>query len=137
MSVSYRRDLPRPVVVITWPEGQPDIRTVQSTVDAIFADANRPAELRILSDWSQSMGVPDTEYVQGFVWMLHDWGRRGLRQWATVVRPDSVASYGMGRMVEIRADDADVAYRVFRDLDDAIAWLGTGVRSGARDPGRE
>jgi hypothetical protein len=133
MSVRYYRDLSRPIVVITWPDGAPDIGTVQSTVDGILADPDRPGELRILSDWRGSTEVPDTDYVQSFVWMLTEWGRRGLRQWATVVRSDSVASYGMGRMVEIRAEEAGVTYRVFRDFDDALSWLGSSVRSSARD----
>lgn len=133
MSVSYRRDLSRPVVVITWPEGRVDIAMVQSTVDAILADPERPADILILSDWRASSDVPGTDYVQAFVWMLSDWGRRGLRQWATVVRPDSIASYGMGRMVEIRAEDAGVSYRVFRDFDDALSWLGSSVKTGTRE----
>ena len=133
MSVSYRRDLSRPVAVITWPQEMPDIRVVQATVDRILADPDRPADVRILSDWRGSKDVPGSDYVQAFVWMLGDWGRRGLRQWATVVPEDSVASYGMGRMVEIRSEDTGVDYRVFREVEDALAWLGTGVRSGTRD----
>lgn len=135
MSVTYRHDLPRPIVVITWPDSSANIGMVQATVDAIFADPARPAELRILSDWRNATDVPGTDYVQAFVWMLNDWARRGLRQWATVVRSDSIASYGMGRMVEIRADDdSGVVYRVFRDFDDALSWLGSSVKSGVREP---
>jgi hypothetical protein len=132
MSVTYRRDLPTPVVIITWPRILPDIKIVQSTMESILADSDRPREFGVVSDWRASTDPPSTGYVQGFLSLLNGWERHGLRRWATVVPRDSTASFGMGRMVEIRAEDG-VPYRVFRDYDDALAWVGTGARSGARD----
>jgi hypothetical protein len=133
MSVTYRRDLPTPVVIITWPRIFPDIQVVQSTMETILADSDRPREFGVVSDWRVSTDAPSIDYVQAFLSLLNSWGRHGLRRWATVVARDSTASFGMGRMVEIRAEEDGVAYRVFRDYDDALAWVGTGARSGTRD----
>jgi hypothetical protein len=133
MSVTYRRDLQTPVVIITWPRIFPDIQVVQSTMESILSDADRPREFGVVSDWRVSTDPPTIEYVQAFLSFLNSWERHGLRRWATVVPRDSTASFGMGRMVEIRADEAGVAYRVFRDYDDALTWVGTGARSGTRE----
>jgi hypothetical protein len=133
MSVTYRRDLPTPVVIITWPRIFPDIQIVQTTMESILADSDRPREFGVVSDWRASTDPPSIEYVQGFVSLLNSWEREGLRRWATVVPRDSTASFGMGRMVEIRTEAAGVPYRVFREYDDALAWVGTGARTGARD----
>jgi hypothetical protein len=100
---------------------------VRATVEGILADPSRPAEFGLLSDWRSAPDAPDTRFVNDFLESLKAWSTKGLRKWATVIRVDSIASYGMGRMVEIRADANGNAYRVFRDYDTAIAWLTTEI----------
>ena len=133
MSVAYRRDLPSPVVVITWPKILPDIQVVQSTMTSILADEERPREFSILSDWRDSPEAPGMDDVRGFLLLLEEWRHQGLRRWATVVRRDATAAYGMGRMVEIRAEEVGGAYRVFREFDDALEWVGSNAHQPVRD----
>lgn len=57
--------------------------------------------------------------------------RRGKAKAAIVV--DSDLAFGMGRMVELRADGRlDPNFRIFRDMDEARRWLGGEQADSAR-----
>jgi hypothetical protein len=44
-----------------------------------------------------------------------------------VVAADSAAAYGVGRQVESHSELSGLQYRVFREYDEALAWLGGAV----------
>src|SRR5262245_30718676 len=108
------------LVVITWPAIAPDIQLTRAAVEALLADPRLKAGYAVVSDWRQETAAPTAAYVQGFIDLLRSVEQRGIRRWATVVPPDALVAYGVGRMTEANAELSALAYRVFRDYDEAV-----------------
>ncbi len=88
--------------------GDPELRSgIHELIDLRSAD---------LAEISSGL-IPEVASVFG----AHDRGRTEAR--IAIVASDD-AAYGLSRMYQAYRDDAPFELRVFRDLEDARAWLG-------------
>jgi hypothetical protein len=101
----------------------PDIEVTGETIDAILADPDFRPGFGVLSDWRLGLILATDAYIEGFLDLLKAAEQRGVRKWATVVDPSSLAAYGVGRKAETQSELQGLTYRVFRDYDQALAWL--------------
>jgi len=79
----------------------------------------------VISDWRAATGGPDQAFIDAFLVFCQSIRRaRGLTgRWATVVSATPDGEYGAGRVAEIQAGEAASESRIFRSLEDALAWV--------------
>jgi hypothetical protein len=87
---------------------------------AIAAPAYQPA-MPILSD-RRHASAPSSTFVR-LMTLLFERHREILRGTAVAILVSSTAAYGMARMQEVLAENADVLVRPFTDYDEAVQWL--------------
>jgi hypothetical protein len=102
--------------------------TDQDVVSCISALRDDP-ELRPGMDALSDMREIEVAFTsQGIVAIKELLDRAGpevrVRRIATVT--DSLVAYGMGRVTEALLDETTLKYRVFREMDEALVWLGVG-----------
>ena len=122
----YSFDHSRDRVILRWPAIEPDMAIVRSTVEEMLTDPAMKSGYSVLSDWRQATKLPAPNYVHSFINFLETLRPRGLRRWATVVAAESDGAFGVGRQIEAYAELGGMKYRVFRQYDDALAWLDGG-----------
>ena len=116
------------IVVITWPDVEPELGLWRASVERVLADPLVENGMGIVSDRRQLTRVPSTAFIRGFISTLELYVRTGkfTGRFATVVSPNEIAVYGMARMAELLGDHPKLPYRVFKDFDEAVAWVREG-----------
>ena len=79
----------------------------------------------MISDWRAATGGPDQAFVDAFL-VFSQSVRRARRltgRWATVISTALDGEFGAGRTAEIQAGESGSDSRVFKSLDDALAWV--------------
>jgi hypothetical protein len=111
-------------VVITWAPGVPVFNPWMTTMDQLLTDPAFKPEFAVISDWRGATGSPDKAFVDAFLVFCQSLrrSRRLTGRWATVITADSPEPSGLGRTAELQAAEAGSDYRVFNDLDEALAW---------------
>jgi hypothetical protein len=112
------------VAVITWPDVQPELDVWRTWFERVLGHPDFEPDFGIVSDRRALTVSPDATFVRGFIGVVSGVAGAGRfhGRWATVVAPRQVGVYGMGRMTEILSEPHPVEYRVFTDLDEAVAW---------------
>jgi hypothetical protein len=123
MAFEYRIDADRRVVVAR-PQTAPSLEDWIDVLDRLGADPHMLPEFGIVSDRRHVTSAPDLTYVRGSIQALAD--RRAFSETRRIAIVTShLASFGMARMAEVYAEARGLHFRVFMDLDEAIAWAGT------------
>jgi hypothetical protein len=114
--------------------GPVTLEEVMEHFRTLRADPRLPAHPDVLLDLRETTSVPDREQIRS--------AAEGAGQLADVVRWGACAivasrdvMFGMSRMFEVFAEQHFEATQVFRELGDAVAWLGS-RSAGARSLGR-
>jgi hypothetical protein len=102
--------------------GAVNLGEVSQHFRALEAERELPDPLDVLLDLSVTAAVPDAEQIQLIAAEIRRLlGRIHWGVCAIVATRDLV--FGVSRVLEVRAEDAFVATRVFRDSDAAEAWI--------------
>jgi hypothetical protein len=111
-------------VVITWAAGVPVFNPWMTTMERLLAHPEFKPEFAVISDWRAATGSPDQAFVDAFLVFCQSLrrARRLSGRWATVIAAGSGEQSGVGRTAELQSTEAGSDYRVFNDLDDAMAW---------------
>jgi hypothetical protein len=111
--------------LITWPPGVPVFNPWMATIEKLLSHPEFKPDFAVISDWRAATGGPDQAFVDAFLVFCQSVRRaRGLTgRWATVVSAPPDGDYGAGRIAEIQASEAGSESRIFRSLDDALAWV--------------
>jgi hypothetical protein len=108
--------------------GDFDLAHVESTFSEICASFQSPSPLQILIDDSGSNFAPDVPTLRT---IIHQWSTLSettpLRIALLVTRP---YHYGLGRMLDVFAEDRALSFSVFSHRDAAMDWLGESRLSG-------
>ena len=110
--------------VITWAPGVPVFNPWMATIDALVAHPDFKPDFAVISDWRGATGAPETAFVEAFL-VFCESVRRARRlsgRWATVVSRNADAEFDSGRMTDSRTAESGGEYRLFKSLDDALAW---------------
>lgn len=94
----------------------------REALEAVLADPRYRPGMGLVHDRRKLAWVPTTEQVTAAT--NHIAGRSmaiGKARWGLVVA--GAAGFGMGRMAEILLERTSVTLGVFRDLDEAEAWV--------------
>jgi hypothetical protein len=111
--------------LITWAPGVPVFNPWMATIETLLSHPDFKPDFAVISDWRAATGGPDQAFVDAFLVFCQSIRRaRGLTgRWATVVSAPPDSDYGAGRVAEIQAGEAGSESRIFRTLDDAVAWV--------------
>jgi hypothetical protein len=112
--------------VITWPAGVPVFNPWMTTIEMLLANPDFKPEFAVVSDWRHASGAPDQAFVDSFLVFCQSVrrARRLTGRWATVISAATTEASGVGRTAELQANEAGSDYRVFTELDEALAWTG-------------
>jgi len=101
-----------------------DIAEWRATVGALLNDPRFRPDTRILLDRRGVTGVESLDFLDHAIRFLQ-WHSDKLHHaaWAVVVG-EKAPSYGMARMLAVRASRIGMEMRVFTDAEKARAWLG-------------
>ncbi len=123
MSLSYTIDEAARLVWLRY-EGEVTAEEFAATMRAVFADRRYGPGFSLLSD-RLSAEVSSAEYARTAAEFLAQHANSfGGSRWATVV--NSPVAFGIARMMDTLSDGLPVTFRVFTDLDAALAWLAEG-----------
>lgn len=121
MPVTYEIHLERNLIA-TRCLGETTLSEVLEHFDVLERDRNRPAHLNVLLDLTEQTSLPTAPQI------LAAASRIGMAKWlidfracAIVVNRDAL--FGMLRMFEVFAHPHFERLRVFRDAEEAKAWL--------------
>jgi hypothetical protein len=111
-------------VVITWAPGVPVFNPWMTTMEKLLSHPEFKPEFAVISDWRGATGSPDQAFVDSFLVFCQSIrrARRLTGRWATVVSAAATEPSGVGRIAELQASETGSDYRLFNDLDDALAW---------------
>jgi hypothetical protein len=130
LPLPYEIDPTRRLVVWTHTAAEP-AGVWTRTLEQILADPLFAPGFRIIEDLRDDPDSPESSDVRkGVITIRRFRERLGRCRWAVLLRPESVATYGMLRMAEILLDDASVTLRPFVEMADALAWVS---KSGASE----
>ncbi len=118
MSLTYTIDKAIRMVTIQY-NANPDFAEFERTMETVFKDPNYKAGLNFLLDRHLVDEPPSTEYIKELVGFLK---KHELKLNCVAFMVKNVASYGMGRMAQILAEDVDVRLQVFTDMKEAKQW---------------
>jgi hypothetical protein len=120
MAFAYRIDSTRRLVLLT-PPGPPTLQDWIDVIDRLIVDPRIEPGFGVISDRRHLSTPPTTEYVRDSIKALCD--RRDYFRWHRVaILSGNLATYGMGRMAEMLAENHDLEFRVFTDETEAILW---------------
>ena len=110
--------------LITWAPGVPVFNPWMATIEALLSHPDFKPDFAVISDWRAAKGGPDQAFVDAFLVFCQSVrrARRLTGRWATVVSATSDGEFTAGRTAEIQASESGSESRVFRNLDDAVAW---------------
>jgi hypothetical protein len=111
--------------VITWAPGVPVFNPWMTTIETLLSHPDFKPDFGVISDWRGAKGGPDQAFVDSFLVFCQSVrrARRLTGRWATVVAAAPDGEFGTGRTAEIQAGETGSETRVFKDLDEAIAWV--------------
>ena len=78
---------------------------------------------RILPDRREVTTIPDTRQVDRLIARLRAGGGAFGTRLAFVISPERPATFGMGRMYQIRAEEVDLHVDFFTSMEEGRAWL--------------
>jgi hypothetical protein len=110
--------------LITWAPGVPVFNPWMTTIEALLSHPDFKPDFAVISDWRAARGGPDQTFVDAFLVFCQSVrrARRLTGRWATVVSVTADGEFGTGRTAEILASESGSESRVFKNLDDAMAW---------------
>jgi hypothetical protein len=113
------------LALITWAPGVPVFNPWMATIETLLSHPDFKPDFAVISDWRAATGGPDQAFIDAFLVFCQSIRRaRGLTgRWATVVSATPDGEYGAGRVAEIQAGEAASESRIFRSLEDALAWV--------------
>ena len=111
--------------VITWAPGVPVFNPWMTTIEMLLSHPDFKPDFAVISDWRDAKGGPDQAFVDAFLVFCQTLrrARRLTGRWATVVAAATDGEFGAGRIAEIQATESGSESRVFKSLDDAMAWV--------------
>ncbi len=120
MSISYRIDLDAGIVVVTV-EGVVSDGDSEKHLAALLEDPEYSSEFAILGDARRVEEVRVTSAgIESLMKFTRDRQFQG-RRLGLVATSDVV--YGMARMYQIRREDSSYEVAVFREIEEARAWI--------------
>ena len=113
--------------LITWAPGVPVFNPWMATIEALLSHPDFKPDFAVISDWREAKGGPDQSFVDAFLVFCQSVrrARRLTGRWATVISPTTNGEFTAGRTAEIQASESGSESRVFRSLDEAVAWAGS------------
>jgi hypothetical protein len=120
MAFAHEIDVARRLVIVR-PDGVPTIQDWTDLLDRLAADPAFQPGFGVVSDRRHLLVTPTAEYVRTSVEAIAQ--RRGVfgrSRWAILTSHQ--ATYGMARMAEAYADNREIAFSAFAEMDEAIAW---------------
>lgn len=110
--------------LITWAPGVPVFNPWMTTIETLLSHPDFKPDFAVISDWRAAQGGPDQAFVDAFLVFCQSVrrARRLTGRWATVVSVTTDDEFGTGRTAEILASESGSESRVFKNLDDAMAW---------------
>lgn len=123
IAYSVDRTIHRVTVLVS---SQPNLDDFTAFLNRLLTDPNFHAGDDFLWDRQAAKALPALDYVENATRLVRENRQRiGAGRVAFVVSAHSPAHFGMGRMTQIMSDRGD-AFRVFTDMNEAIAWLDEG-----------
>jgi hypothetical protein len=115
--------------IVTWAPGVPVFIPWMSTIESLLAHPEFRPEFAVISDWRSATGAPDQAFVDAFLVFCRSIrrARRLTGPWAIVVAHDLDSGPGVGRSAELHAADGATDARVFKSLDEALAWTASAL----------
>lgn len=105
---------------------QPNFDDFTAFLNRLLTDPSFRAGDDLLWDRQATKELPALDYVENATRVVRENRQRiGAGRVAFVVSAHSPAHFGMGRMTQIMSDRGD-EFRVFTDMNKAIAWLDEG-----------
>jgi hypothetical protein len=117
MSLSYRIEHG---IVFTTASGEVTPEENHAFTQGWLSDPDLPVPLRVCRD-SRQITPPTAKEIQNLASLNKNFRVPDSSRLAIVADRD--AQYGMSRMYEALVDGSNYSVAVFRDLDDAVAWL--------------
>lgn len=110
--------------LITWAPGVPVFNPWMVTIEALLSHPDYRPDFAVISDWREAKGGPDRAFVDAFLVFCQSVrrARRLTGRWALVISGTSDGEFTAGRTAEIQASESGSESRVFRSLNDAVAW---------------
>jgi hypothetical protein len=110
--------------VITWAPGVPVFNPWMATIDTLLSHPDFKPEFAVISDWRGAKGTPQISFVEAFLVFCQSVrrARRLSGRWAIVVSPDADTGFGAGRMMGAHPTEQGLDHRLFKSLDEALAW---------------
>jgi len=102
--------------------GDFDMRTLVETWDQAIADPAFKAVTKVLVDGRMSELNMPTEQMELQAIYVARTKRLRTAKWAVVAEINSLA-FGLSRMFQMFAEDDGLDIQVFKDYDEALAWL--------------
>jgi hypothetical protein len=101
-------------------QGDLDNEQIRQAYEEVTRDPSFRPGSQVLVDDLESSYDPSMAEAQSLVEIFSSFSDR-IAQFAIVVRKD--VHFGLGRMVEVYCESQGVNLRIFRDVEDARAWL--------------
>ena len=110
--------------LITWAPGVPVFNPWMATIETLLSHPDFKPDFAVISDWRAAKGGPDLAFVDAFLVFCQSVrrARRLTGRWATVISATTDGDFTAGRTAEIQASESGSESRVFRGLDEALAW---------------
>ena len=121
MPFTYEIDSVRDTVRIV-ARGKITTAEAMATFDRIVGDPEFRAGMKILSDHRGLETVVSPAFVKAWIGRIEENGELFSGSRAALVE-SGLVRYGMARMACLLAETTPLDMRVFRELDDAVAWL--------------
>jgi hypothetical protein len=131
MPFTYRVDRTQQVVWITL-EGRCGIGEIRAGIEHVWTDPDAEAVRRFVWDLRDAQLIVTGEDLRSLLsWNRPHASKRPPNRAAVVAT--APAMYGVARMAEAYADvlNSVTTMRVFRDMDEALDWLGVGMGNQA------
>ena len=111
--------------IVTWTPGVPVFNPWMATIEALLAHPDFKPDFAVISDWRGATGAPERAFVDAYLVFCQSIrrARRLSGRWAIIVAPDLDSGFGVGRSAELQSEEARSDARVFKNFDDALAWI--------------
>jgi hypothetical protein len=120
MSVSWEI---RGRVVVLATEGGYEREELVSAVEACLADPGFKQGLFLLFDGRRSTAPLSTADIEWRVSWASTLPQKGFSSRIAIVAGPEPHRFGVGRMLSMRLEGDNVSLSIFRDFDEAVAWL--------------
>ena len=102
--------------------GRVSAAEVLESIETVFNDPDFDPRMKSLNDLREVINTADTEYIMELAQAMIGYsGELGSTQIAIVVSTDVI--FGMIRMLQSYISESPLDVMVFKDLNEAMAWL--------------